>query len=634
VLRVYKEKGFVIVDRVLYYPDKKPNEKPNLVDVVYLQDVINYPIILGKKNPKKLTDVSESFLSSAPTLNAPEATARDALISQPSISPAEVSSNVKRLRSEILLISEAKNTKSCASRLQKKRTFEIDTITDVKSAEAFVSATITEWSFDHVPDIFWQEVESDNIISFDTNSSEIIFSADERDHGMRTYETEPRSHSEAMKRSSEKEYWIAAERKEMDSLERLNFAEIVDIPEGAHLLPCIWVYKYKTNELGERVLYKARIVARGDQAIAGVEYHETYSPVAKLESIRLALALIISFKLIPLQLVIGTAYIWADLEEPVFLRSIPGQQLPAGKCYRVLKSIYGMPQAGRNWNNLFSGFLVEFEFIPIREDLCLFILHVNGVIVAIIVIYVDDVLAGFDSLERRDWFVTIISGRFDVKVIGLPTNLLGLKLEWTPVQGELYFSAVKITNIKSVNVLINYFDLSTAKDVFLPYNISSTLSKSQCPTTEQRADLSLLKMQSDYRTAVGAFIWLQCTTRPDIMPIVLILSQFVANPAWQHYQAALWLIKYLKTTIDLGIVYSFDSSPQLLGYVDADHASHEDRRSRYYFIFMLAGGPIFWKNGFETRFALSTAESEVRAIYALREAIKHILYLRKVFNSL
>jgi hypothetical protein len=141
-------------------------------------------------------------------------------------------------------------------------------------------------------------------------------------------------------------------------------------------------------------------------------------------------------------------------------------------------------------------------------------------------------------------------------------------------------------------------------------------------------------MQSDYRMAVGTFIWLQCTTRPDIMPIVLILSQFVANPAWQHYQAALWLIKYLKTTIDLGIVYSFDSILQLLGYVDADHASHEDRRSRYCYIFMLAGGPIFWKNGFETRFALSTAESEVRAIYALREAIKHILYLRKVFSSL
>jgi hypothetical protein len=140
----------------------------------------------------------------------------------------------------------------------------------LNAAEAFVSATITEWSFDHVPDCFWQEVLSDNIISFNSNSSEIFLSATERDHGMQAYETEPRSHSEAMARPSEKEYWVAAERKEIDSLERLNFAEVVDIPEGANLLPCIWVYKYKTNEHGERVLYKARIVARGDQAIEGV----------------------------------------------------------------------------------------------------------------------------------------------------------------------------------------------------------------------------------------------------------------------------------------------------------------------------------------------------------------------------
>jgi hypothetical protein len=134
-------------------------------------------------------------------------------------------------------------------------------------------------------------------------------------------------------------------------------------------------------------------------------------------------------------------------------------------------------------------------------------------------------------------------------------------------------------------------------------------------------------MQSDYRMAVGTFIWLQVTTRVDILSILLILSQFVSNPAWQHYQAALWLIKYLKGTIDLGITYSIDNDFNLTGYVDADHASHEDRRSRYCYIFMIAGGPISWKNGFETRFTLSTAESEIRAIFGLREAIKHVLYL-------
>ena len=72
----------------------------------------------------------------------------------------------------------------------------------------------------------------------------------------------------------------------------------------------------------------------------------------------------------------------------------------------------------------------------------------------------------------------------------------------------------------------------------------------------------------------------------------------------------------------------------MLGFVDADHASHESRRSIYCYIFTLAGGALSWKNGFETRFSLSTAESEIRAVFALREAIKHILYLKKVFIEL
>ena len=108
----------------------------------------------------------------------------------------------------------------------------------------------------------------------------------------------------------------------------------------------------------------------------------------------------------------------------------------------------------------------------------------------------------------------------------------------------------------------------------------------------------------------------------------------MSNPAWQHYQAIIWLIKYLKGSFDLGITYSNDNDNNLTGYVDADHASHEDRRSRYCHIFMLAGGPIFWKNGFEAYFCLSTAESEVRAIFTIREAINHVLYLKKIFKSL
>jgi hypothetical protein len=148
----------------------------------------------------------------------------------------------------------------------------------------------------------------------------------------------------------------------------------------------------------------------------------------------------------------------------------------------------------------------------------------------------------------------------------------------------------------------------------------------ECPDIKQ--------MQTEYRTLVGTFIWLQTTTRVDITQTVLVLSEFVSNPSYQHYKAALWLVKYLLGTLELGIVYDMNADAQIVGYVDADHASHESRRSIYSYIFMFAGAPLFWKNGFETRFSLSTAESEIRAVFALREAIKHVLYLKKVFKSL
>ena len=241
---------------------------------------------------------------------------------------------------------------------------------------------------------------------------------------------------------------------------------------------------------------------------------------------------------------------------------------------------------------------------------------------------------GFDTEAREKWFVDILLARFKAKVIGLPSNVLGLSVKWVPIEGQGYFQSVHIANVKTVNILENRFDLVGAKPTSLPYNIAATLSKLQCPSGAQLECPEVKQMQTEYRTLVGTFIWLQTTTRVDIIQTVLILSQFVANPSYQHFIAALWLVKYLKGTKELGISYHLDADNKISGYADADHASHESRRSIYSYLFMYAGGPIFWKNGFEARFSLSTAESEIRAVFALREAIKHVLYMKKVFISL
>ena len=95
-------------------------------------------------------------------------------------------------------------------------------------------------------------------------------------------------------------------------------------------------------------------------------------------------------------------------------------------------------------NSLYISFLIELKFVRLREDLCVYVLFVCGKIVVIIALYVDDLLLGFDTLEREQWFITIISARFTTTVIGLPTNILGLSVSWTSIPGQIYFNSVKI----------------------------------------------------------------------------------------------------------------------------------------------------------------------------------------------
>jgi len=625
VIKVYSSKGLAVVDRVLYDPNRS-NEKGGVIDTVHLKDVLGYPILLGKQNPGYRPTLPTN--SADEVINHSESDRFDRAV-RPERTEA-LKGKAKRLRSDAHQASVEANTAGLVQR-RRLRSNVSTNVADVQGSnpavkDDIISKTILDWAFEHIPDELWEPVASpDSNVNY-TGSSDTSTAP--------AYDSEPRHHGEAMSRASERELWKASEKREIDALEELNFAEIVDIPEDRTPLPIIWVYKYKTDETGKVVLHKSRLVVRGDLAIQGFDYFETYSPVAKIDSIRLVLAIIIVHRMLPVQMDISNAYVQSEISEEVYVKAIPGVPLPLGKCLKLLRSLYGMPQAGRNWNSVISIFLIELNFVCLREDLCVYGLFELGILVAVIALYVDDIIAGLDSEIRKKWFVDQIMARFKAKYLGLPTNVVGLAVTWMPIQNQIYFQSVKIVNIKSIKVLGKKFELMGSKPVKLPYNEATKLTKIQCPVGAQLECPDIKQMQTEYRTLVGTFIWLQTTTRVDITQTVLVLSQFVSNPSYQHYKAALWLVKYLLGTLELGIVYDMNADAQIVGYVDADHASHESRRSIYSYIFMFAGAPLFWKNGFETRFSLSTAESEIRAVFALREAIKHVLYLKKVFKSL
>ena len=138
--------------------------------------------------------------------------------------------------------------------------------------------------------------------------------------------------------------------KEIESVNEAGCLQVVsrsEVPPGRKVLRLRWAYKIKRNDKGEAVLHKCRIVVMGNEAKQGVDYYQIYAPVCKIQSLRLVIALIIYFGLKPCQVDVYTAYLHADLDEDIFVPEIPGYQLPPGKVYEFLKSLYGLPQAGR-----------------------------------------------------------------------------------------------------------------------------------------------------------------------------------------------------------------------------------------------------------------------------------------------
>ena len=444
---------------------------------------------------------------------------------------------------------------------------------------------------------------------------------------------EPANQRQAYKFNFDK--WRASELKEIKTLTELDFADIVDessVPPGHPKLPCKWVYKIKHPESTDE-LYKSRIVIRGDFQKEGIDYGETFSPVAKLDSIRLFIALTILWELKPMQADAPSAFVQAPLDEEVYMRSIPGHELPPGKIYKLKQSLYGLKQASRNWNKLFVATIRELELIQLREDNCLFILRGENGDLVLLAIYVDDIYLATsnDRLEAR--MLDHLKKVFGITVLGLPRKLLGLTLEWEreadiPADSRFY-SACKISIPTAIDKIVRLLEIDAGSYRDVPANPDTRLSKLDCPTPEQLTP-ETLQMQKLYRVIAGSGIWVNSTCRPDITFAVNQLCKYMSNPGHVHFQAAVWLVRYLSGTRTWGVRYTRTGNKVIIGFADADFSSDELRHSIFSYLFMLANAPISWRVGSQDRIALSTCESEVRAIHAMNEAVKQAMWYNKI----
>ncbi|XRB21194.1 retrovirus-related Pol polyprotein [Pseudoscourfieldia marina] len=373
------------------------------------------------------------------------------------------------------------------------------------------------------------------------------------------------------------------------------------------------------NSDGSIARYKARLVAQGFSQIHGVDYSETYAPVVQYQTLRTLLAIYSARGFYFGQIDVETAYLYALVQELIYMRPPKGTNYGPNKICRLLKSLYGLKQAGRNWYLDLKDYLVELGFKPGEVDIGMYSAAVGTENEIWILVYVDDIIFASKNEQTKDIFAGHLRKKYRITEPAQLTWALGMKVSFAAdgiiLTQDLYMS----------KILERFGFTSAAKSATTPLAHGTTLTRAD----EEDAEARHLAQQF-----VGAILYAAVISRPDLSSTVRAMSHVMSKPPSNFEACKKHVLRYLSGTINRGIKYNTNSNVplKLIGYCDASWGdNHENRRSTSGYIFFLNGGPISWASYLQTTVALSTVESEVMA---LTEAIKEAIYIRRLLESL
>ena len=238
---------------------------------------------------------------------------------------------------------------------------------------------------------------------------------------------EPDSYDEAVA-SSERGEWRKAMSDEVVALKANETWTLVDRPPKRNVIPGKWVFKVKLAADGSLDKYKARYVAKGFKQLEGLEYHETFAPTCKPETLRLILALAPQRGVHLHQMDVKSAYLHSTIEEEVYLEQPEGFQEGRNKVCRLNKSIYGLKQAARNWYDSLAIFLKELGFTRSVNDYCLFVRAEEDQSYTHVLTWVDDIILSCPSNSVSEELRSAFCAKFKMDDRGELSWFLGIRV--------------------------------------------------------------------------------------------------------------------------------------------------------------------------------------------------------------
>ncbi|KAL3821238.1 hypothetical protein ACJIZ3_007143 [Penstemon smallii] len=439
----------------------------------------------------------------------------------------------------------------------------------------------------------------------------------------------PTTHKEAM-HSTERAEWNKAMEEEMDSFHKNKTWELVKLPEGKRAIGCKWVYAKKDSGDKSKVRFKARLVAKGYAQKEGIDYNEVFSHVVKHSSIRILLALVAQFDLELAQLDVKTAFLHGDLDEEIYMCQPEGFKA-AGKERLVCKlqrSLYGLKQSPRQWYLRFYQFMKVQNFTRSNFDHCVYFRKLKDGTFIYLLLYVDDMLIASKSSVEIAKLKAQLQNEFEMKDLGEAKKILGMEITRERSTGIVWLTQMQYLK----NVLTRFGMDDSSKAVSTPLTPHFKLSADLSPSNDEERKYMA---QVPYASLIGSLMYAMVCTRPDISQAVSMVSRYMHNPGKKHWEAAKWVLRYIKGTQNLGLRFEMNREEVgkfLIGYVDSDYAGDLDkRRSTTGYLFTMAGGPVSWRSTLQSTVALSTTEAEYMAA---GEAMKEAIWIHGLIKDL
>ncbi|GJT49307.1 retrovirus-related pol polyprotein from transposon TNT 1-94 [Tanacetum coccineum] len=344
-----------------------------------------------------------------------------------------------------------------------------------------------------------------------------------------------------------------------------------------------------------------RLVVRGYPQEKGIDFKESFAPVARLEAIRIFLAYAAHKSFTVFQMDVKTSFLYSSLKEDVYVCEPQGfidADYPS-HVYKLKKALYGLKQEPRAWYEELSKFLLQNHFFKGTIDPTLFIRRFDDDIL-VVHVYVDDIIFGSTHPRYTQLFSDLMKSRFEMSMMGEMTFFLGLQVNQSP-------RGIFINQSNYVLEILKKYGMETCDPVGTPMETKVKLDLDQNGT---------LVDATKYRSMIGALMYLT-SSRPDIVHATCLCSRYQAKPTEKHLKEVKRIFRYLWGTVNMGLRYTKDSGFELTGLSDADYAGCKDTfKSTSGGAQFLGEKLVSWSLKKQDCTVLSTAEAEYMSLSA------------------